>query len=290
MATDLVKNNVSFFLDNFLGRPASAIPKGAQWAISFELGKKSLMETIYPAIQVAYSYEPGGTDAWKTQEAARAILTDEYQKTRGCLFCQAIALPGETQTVNPGGNIQSNAFIRSYVGAGRNDFPLMRMTFLDTHVSFVESFLRGWSLATSNFGMIARSRDDQKNYRTDLVCHKFGITPSGPYIIQTMTFKDICCISVSEEEYNYNPGTAPVLREAQFVYNSYSVNTLDGNDLEFLQNANVQVKKATAVKAPENPDLLYESAKTQTALQAANEMDQRLAQLSQPLGPQSLFP
>lgn len=289
MATDLVNNNYGFFLDSFLGRPASSIPKGAQWAVTFETQAGSLKETIFPAISLAYQYEPGNAK-WNTEMAANAILTDEYQKTRGCLFCQAIALPGEAQTVNPGGNIQSNAFIRSYVGAGRNDFPIMRMTFLDTHVSFVDSFLRGWSLATSNFGMIARPKGDTKNYRTDLVCYKFGITPNGPYIIQTMTFKDICCISVSEEEYQYAPTTSPVLREAQFVYNNYAIDTQSGNDLEFLQNGKVRTEKALAVKGPQTPDLVYESAKTQSALQAANEMDQRLAQLSRPFGPQSLFP
>jgi hypothetical protein len=105
----------------------------------------------------------------------------------------------------------------------------MRMTFLDTNVSFVDSFLRGWALATSNFGMIARPKWDDKNYRTDLFCYKFGITPKGPVIIQTMKFKDVCCVSVSEEEYNCAPSTAPVLREAQFIYNSYSVNTIEGN-------------------------------------------------------------
>ena len=131
------------------------------------------------------------------------------------------------------GNIQSNAFIRSFVGAGRNDFPVMRMTFLDTNVSFVDSFLRGWALATANFGLIARS--DIK-YRTNLTCYKFGITPKGPFIIQTMTFRDICCVSVSEEEYQYTPPTGPVLREAQFVYNNYSIDTVIGNSSDITKN------------------------------------------------------
>ena len=203
MATGLINSNINFFLNNFLSRPATAIPKGALWAISFETQAGSLRNTIYPAIESAYKNEPSGGANWKTQEAAAAILTDEYQKSRGCLFCQAIALPGESMVANVEGNIVSNAFIRSYVGGGRNAFPIMRVTFLDTNTSFCDTFLRGWALATANFGMIARNKSDPKNYRTDLVCHKFGVTPEGPFIIQTMTFKGICCIGVSEEEYNY---------------------------------------------------------------------------------------
>jgi len=238
MATDIAKNNIGFFLDGFLSRPASSIPKGAQWAVSFEQGTTGgLYDTIFKAIQLAYKYEPSSSAAeWNTLEAAKAIMTPEYQRSRGCLFCQAIGLPGDSQTPIVEGSIKSNAFVRSYVGAGREDFPVLRMTFLDTHVSFVDSFLRGWALATSNFGMIARDKKDARNYRTDLVCYKFGITPEGPVIIQAMTFKDICCIGVSEEEYTYNPASAPVLREARFIYNSYSVNTVSNNSTQFTSN------------------------------------------------------
>jgi hypothetical protein len=240
MATDLVKNNAYSFLDIFLSRPASSIPKGAQWAVSFDG-----LSDVLPSIKKAYDYEPQGIGKWNTLEAASTILTDEYQKSRGCLFCQAIALPGEGSTAVSEGNIKANAFIRSYVGAGRNDFPIMRMAFIDTHVSFADSFLRGWSLATANFGLIARS--DIK-YRTNLTCHKFGITPKGPFIIQTMKFQDICCISVSEEEYQYTPPTSPVLREAQFVYNNYIIDTVTENSQEFLLNG--RVERAVPVNYP----------------------------------------
>ena len=229
MATDIVKNSIGFFLDSFLSRPASSIPKGAQWAVSFD----NLEDRILPAISLAYSYEPG-TNLWKTEEAASVILTKEYQETRGCLFCQAIGMPGEGMQANVEGVIQSNAYIRSYVGAGRNAFPIMRMTFVDTHVSFCDSFLRGWTLATANFGMIARPQSATENYRTNMTCYKFGITPEGPFVIQKIEFKGICCINVSEEEYNYAPVSAPVMREAQFVYNSYSVDTVTGNYPKFI--------------------------------------------------------
>jgi hypothetical protein len=240
MATDLVKSNIYEFLQGFLTRPATAIPKGAQWVVSFDD-----LNSILPSIKKAYDYEPSNIGKWSTAQAAGTILNDSYQKNRGCMFCQAIALPGESMTANVEGSIVSNAFIRSYVGGGRNAFPIMRMTFIDTNISFADSFLRGWALATANFGMIARN---DIVYRTNLNCYKFAITPKGPFIIQTMKFKDICCISVSEEEYTYSPGTSPVLREAQFVYNNYMIDTEQGNSSEILLNKRVEV--ATAVNPP----------------------------------------
>jgi hypothetical protein len=228
------KGTPAHFLSTFLSRPASSIPKGAQWAVLFD----SLQERILPAIELAYKREPGNGE-WKTTEAAKTILGEEYQKSKGCLFCQAIGLPGEGTNVNAEGNIKYNAFLRSFVGTGRNDFSTMRMTFLDTNISFCDSFLRGWALATSNFGLIARSGD--KNYRTDLNCFKFGITPDGPVILQTIKFAGICCISVSEEEYNYNSPSNPVEREARFIFHSYSVDTQSGNSSDILNNVSDKV-------------------------------------------------
>ena len=217
-----IKANPSYFLDQFLSKPVSSIPKGAQWAVFFS----DLFGSILPAITEAYKFEP---TPWKTEQAAGAILTNSYQQDKGCLFCQAIGLPGDGLTPVSEGNIKTNAFLRSYVGAGRTDLPLLRMTFLETNVSFCDSFLRGWALATANFGLIARSGD--KNYRTNLTCYKFGITPEGPIVTMQMTFEGICCVNVSDEEFNYNPGTSPVERTANFIYNSYSIDTVTGNSL-----------------------------------------------------------
>lgn len=242
MATDLVKQNAYEFLQGFLTRPASSIPKGAQWIVSFDD-----LNGLLPAIEKAYSYEPNNIGKWATTQAASTILTDEYQKNKGCMFCQAIGLPGDGTDAVVEGNIKSNGYIRSYVGAGRNDFPIMRMTFVDTNISFADSFLRGWSLATANFGLIMRSNP---KYRTNLTCHKFAITPKGPFIIQTMKFKDICCIGVSEEEYQYGPVTSPILREARFVYNNYMVDTESGNSSEIVLNN--RVEKATPVNPPQS--------------------------------------
>lgn len=264
MAIDRVSENIPSFLDGFLSKPSSSIPKGAQWIISFEEASErgSLVDAILPAITLAYKREPNASGKWNTEEAAKTILTPAYQGSRGCLFCQAIGLPGDAMNPVTEGSIKSNEFIRSYVGAGRDDFPIMRATFLDTHVSFVDSFLRGWALATANFGLLARPIGDDKNYRTNLVCHKFGITQKGPFIIQTMTFKDICCVGVSEEEYTYNHASAPVLREARFVYNSYTVDTVSRNSEEFLMNKRVEraipinfPRFAPPIDTPINPTL-----------------------------------
>ena len=214
-----IKENVNNFLTRLVGRAGSSIPKGAQWAISF-----SDLKYMLPAIGQAYKYEPV---PWTLDlDSVTSLLAEDLQGEQGCLFAQAISLPGETNQTNVAGNIQSNGLIRARVGGGRNEFGLLKITFLETNLSFVDSFLRGWALATANFGMIARKVDDPLNYRTTLTCNKFGINSNGPYITQQIIFHGICCTSVTSEEYNYTPlAGQPLMREAEFVFDSYSVDT-----------------------------------------------------------------
>lgn len=242
MASVLTPQPILYFLQQVLSKPAGALPKGAQWVVLFE----DLQGSILPGIKLACSYEPASKN-WLI-EAANKVLTDKsgpYQEKQGCMFCQGIDLPGEGTAAVVEGNIKSNAFLRSYVGAGREDFSQMRMTFLETNVSFADNFLRGWALSTSNFGMIARSGN--KNYRTNLHCFKIGtVAPNlPPFVLMRMTFYDLCCISVSNEEYNYSPVTTPTMREARFIYNHYSVDTETANN-EFVLNNNPDLaRKAT---------------------------------------------
>lgn len=231
MALTKEKGNPSFFLSNFLSNPATSIPKGAQWAVYFH----DIKNKILPSIQEAYKGEP--SSKWNTEKAAIMLASPEFQTRHGCMFCQAIGMPGEGMTPVAEG-IKTNAYVRSYVGGGRNDFPVMRMSFLETNLSFADSILRGWALATSKFGMIARS--DQKNYRTDMTCYKFGITPKGPFLSQTIHFNGICCIGLNEEEFNYDPMSAVTRRDAQFVYNSYYVDTVSGVDGTMFLNKGVK--------------------------------------------------
>lgn len=225
-----IRSKVDPFLSTFLSRPASSLPKGGQWAVVFE----DLQGKILPAISLAYDGEPG--IFWDTEDSASVILTDQYQTENGCLFCQAISLPGEGSTAVPEG-IKANAYIRSYVGAGRNDFPLLRMSFLETNISFADTFLRGWAIATAKYGMIARS--GPKNYRTNLYCYKYSVGPEGLSVRQKIVFSGICCLSVGDEEFNYDHGTTAMKRDAQFTYHSYSIDAYDGIDSLLLDNPSI---------------------------------------------------
>ena len=213
----------SFFLE-LLGSPVFSIPKGAQWLVIFD----NLQGYIMPGIKLALEYDVAlrTNNQWKIDSAVNALLRTKYQNTVGCVFCHGIGIPGESNTVNTRG-IGVGSYLKTYVLDQRDAFPQMRMTFIDTNVSFADNFLRPWALSTATFGMIGRRREETKNYRTDIHCYKLGSINSGsvPSVIMHWTFFDACCISVSEEENNYNPANQPVMRGANFIYNSYSVDS-----------------------------------------------------------------
>ena len=208
---------IPFFLNNFLSKPASALPKGAQWIIVFDGFPKT-------AILTAASFEPNS--GWNISAGLDAVTIDDVQTTKGCLFAQAIQIPGESMTTNPS-DLQMGGFIRSTAGGGRDSFAPMSIIFLDTNISFADNVLRPWVLATSHFGLIARSDTDPKQYRTNLTCYKFSVTAPGvtPTIVQKIVFTGICPVSIDGSDNNYTALTTPQTRTGQFVYHSYSIDS-----------------------------------------------------------------
>jgi hypothetical protein len=212
-------DQIPFFLGSFLSKPASALPKGAQWVLEFTFDNGQIVPTA--AIKKCIKFEP---NAWEIEEAMDIVLEDTYHKSKGCLFAQAVQIPGESMVANPEG-LQTNGFIRGFVGGGRDSFPSLQVVFLETNISFVDNVIRPWVIATSHLGMIARSGND--NYRGIINVYKLGVINSfePPIVTQKYTFYGICPISVGGEEYNYNVSNSPINRETNFTYHYYSVHS-----------------------------------------------------------------
>jgi hypothetical protein len=221
---EIFENRIPYFFQ-ILNTPAGSLPKGAQWVAVFE----DLPKRILPGIAKALTYEG---HEWKIAKAAEIVTNDNYQKTSGCVFCQAIGLPRDgITTMQEGGNIRTNGFLGSQVGQTRVLEQTLRATFLDTNVSFVDNFLRPWSLSTANFGLIARPEGSVENYRTNAHFYKLGSYSSSlpPVVTMKVSFYGLCCIDVTAEEYTYQTASSPVLRESTFVYNHYAIDTETGN-------------------------------------------------------------
>lgn len=240
---------IPFFLEYFLSKPASALPKGSQWVLTFDgafnpkRGAQDYPEPLpVQAILNTIKYEPR---QWAIEDSLRTTLGDDYQKTKGCLFARAVQIPGENNVANPEG-IQQGGYIRSYIGQGRDPFEPLKVTFLETNVSFVDNVIRPWVITTAYLGMIARS-GAEKNYRCNISVYKLGvISPQQtPFVLQKYTFYGICPISISGEEYNYTQTSSPINREVTFVYHYYSLDSNTNNIANRDNNTDYPIQLST---------------------------------------------
>lgn len=243
MAVTDFSGQIPLFFESFLSKPASALPKGAQWVVDFE-GLNDVKRAIIRTAQL----EP--QKGWNVEAGLNALINNQDYNRKGFLFCQAVSVPGEATVVNPEG-IQKNHYIATATGDGRTPYAPtgLKMVFLDTNVSFVDNVVRPWVVTTARLGLIARPKGST-NYRQDISVYKIGIlTPQQPpFILQKYTFKGACAIDVSSEEYNYGPANTPVNREATFIYHYYTLETNLNNLAIKFNNSNIPVSKATRTR------------------------------------------
>jgi len=225
---------VPYFLNEVLASPAGSIPKGAQWMLQFEglyngqtVDAKSDVIPVKAIKTYGTTTQPG---KWVIDDCVNATVDETYQTRKGCVFVQAVQMPGESTTVNPVGD-QMNGFLRSYVGGGRDVYPAMKMQFLDTNISFVDNTLRAWVIATSRLGLIARKGDE--NYRCNFSVWKLGVTSAEepPTVTQHYTFWGACPIEIDSEEWNYSAGSRSDTRGVSFLYHYYTLDTFTDNKL-----------------------------------------------------------
>ena len=225
---------IPYFLNQVLCSPAGSIPKAALWVLSFDGVYGETTNTgnagkILPieAIKKGTVFEPG---RWNIDSNIDITIQEKYQTTKGCMFAQAVQIPGEGVNVNSEG-VSYNGFMRTQIGAGRVDQNLLQVSFLDTNTSFVDNTIRAWVIATAHLGMIARTGSD--NYRGNISAYKLSVTTQSepPTVTQHYKFFGVCPISISSEEWNYSKDISMRPREVTFAYHYYNLDTITGNKL-----------------------------------------------------------
>lgn len=210
--------HVPYFLTAILSTPAGALPKGPLWVVTFDFD-----DDLKNTIRLAKSYEPQLPESWEIEKALATITTDTFQKTKGCVLAQSVNIPGESLITSFEGT-QSNGFIRSRVGLGRQDFETLNISFLNTNVNFVDNVIRPWTIMTGHLGMIARPKE--KKYRCNTVeLIRLGVTsPDEPPVeIQKFNFYGVCPIAVESEQLTYDTAGNQTTKSASFAFQWYTV-------------------------------------------------------------------
>lgn len=206
---------IGYFLSEILNKPASALPKGCQWAVQFE----DFPEVI---TQIG-DFEPVN---WDIYNAFKTITGDSIQKTKGCLLAHAISIPGDSfATTNEG--TQYGGLLRPTINTGGRNTDKLTISFIDTNVSFADNVIRPWVIATAHLGMVAIEKPDPMRYRTNVTFYQIGVSSptDPPYIRHKITYYGVCPTHIGNEEYNYGATTSPQIRQVDFAYNYYTIDS-----------------------------------------------------------------
>lgn len=207
---------IPHFLESFLSSPETAIPKGAQWILTFDNIPVDLIKRVGGGF-----YEPR---KWEIDAAINATaLNENVMETKGCLFVNAVQLPNESIGTNFEG-VDQCGFLKTTVGQGRTPYEAVDIVFIDTNISFADNVIRPWVITTGHLGMLAR--EGNLNYRTNINLYKITTLAKDetkPLITQKIIFHGACPISVSGEEWNYTPIVSPSFRNTTFSYWYYQV-------------------------------------------------------------------
>lgn len=222
----LVNDNI---YEQFLYRllfSSNSIPLQSQWFMLInELPKPGSSNHLIKELN-RYTVED-----WEIEDGYKEGISDEFHnKSNGCIFAQAVVLPGDGITVTRQGS-ENTGYLRGLTGSGRKNFEELTTSFLDTNTSFTDFVLRPW-VALVGY----KSLKDQtlKSTITIFNLKKTGAgNPLRPR--KTTTFHNCVPTSIDSEEYNYL-GDKIIQRKVTWSYDYYIVKTESRTNQDIILN------------------------------------------------------
>jgi hypothetical protein len=197
------------------------IPLKTSWVLVIEAENKS---NLLNNITNLRTYEQG---AWNVRQSAGLIVDKALDNTVGCIFAQGIILPGENIGIDYAGITEENSkrgFINAPFIKGRSNFEPLEVGFLETNNSFVDTFLRPWSIVVAHKGLIATN--NESSIKATIKLHQLarnGKDDKGALIRKTFIFENCAPINVSNESLDYAPSTDFPKMQAKFAYSRYYI-------------------------------------------------------------------
>lgn len=202
------------------------IPLKTSWVLVIEAEKK---DNLLANIANITRYEKG---AWDIQASSKKIVDVALDNTVGCIFAQGIVLPGENIGIEYSGITEGSkrGFINAPIINGRKDFEPLEVGFLETNNSFVDTFLRPWSIVVAHKGLIATPKAN--SIKATIKLHQLarnGVDDKKALIRKTFVFENCAPINISEENLDYSASSDFPKMQAKFAYSRYYIESNMGN-------------------------------------------------------------
>lgn len=218
---DITHNKLQHF-HHMVCQWAYNIPLNFLWVMVIEMESVSLANLKKDIRLIEKNYEPEG---WNMGKTAEDTWTWDTQDKVGCIFAQAAELPGETTSVERVGIIEGSrrGFINAPIISGRQDFNDLSVTFLETNRSFVEGFIRPWSILAMHKGLIAQPKG--KSIKSTINLYELAKKSAcEPNIIRKhWVFKDAVPTQISSESKTQENSSDYGKRQVSFTFGSYYI-------------------------------------------------------------------
>jgi len=199
---------------------AYSVPLKSSWVLFIYPNNKDYLLKQISGLNSTYENKQ-----WDVINSAQKTTEDPVQNIIGCIFAQGVNLPGEDVGVEYAGITQGSkrGFINAPIINGRKDFEPLEVGFLETNSSFVDSFMRPWSILVAHKGLIATYKDT--DIKATIVVHQLKRigTDWSSAIRKTFVFNNCAPINIASETLDYSSSSDFPKLQVKFAYSRYAV-------------------------------------------------------------------
>lgn len=223
---DSPESDIAIFQE-FLSDPSTSIPINSNFLIVFNSFPPGLREFTDEKIS---EYEPDKWEVFKTGSSLIKKISGSSYNYK-FLFATGITLPNEGYNARRTGPAEefgdfSGGLLSGVTSSSRYQKDLLRMSLLETTDSFIDSVIRPWVVATSHYGLFARSPGSEFDIKTNIDVFMFNSRTNKREIQRKVyTFYGCAPTSFDEQTITYGNNDTTIL-STSWVYNNYSIKTI----------------------------------------------------------------
>lgn len=204
------------------------VPMSTQWIVLIDRLPSRLTSSVLQTLEPI----DGGRHGFDIDLAKAVTYNQITQRLMGCLFAYSATLPAEQYDVNTVTVPNNRGFLPGVLaGPRQTDSPSLVLEFRDANTSFVDTVIRGWTILTSHYGLVARPGDtatsrDPKNVKATITVMQYTRSLARASMIprKVWTFYNCAPYNVSEQSLEYTEEKLTTIT-TRWTYSSYTIAT-----------------------------------------------------------------
>lgn len=209
----------------------NAIASSNQWFLWFDVASvpalRQNLDNQFYGLESNYGRGAG----WNISDTTiDKLVDDQYHFLRyGCVFAKQVNLPSDSFDASNSG-LEYSGWLPPATSSNRQKYNKLKITFVESHASFVDLVIRPWLVLSSYFGLVSRPDDSPKNVKCSFcdVIFLARTTSSSrsaekhPVGRKVYRFRNIVPISIDGEQYSYLSDDLKTT-SVEFVYDQYYI-------------------------------------------------------------------